>query len=466
MNQVQDLPSGRLARAAARLGPLLLLFGGTFGSAGFAFATQLLLARALSVADYGHLATVLAAVNLLSPIATFGVNWFWVQAFGAEGRGGYRWVWPSVKLLAVTNLASLVGLAVYFLFFAQIGMDRPWGVVPLCALMLLGQCGVEIISVKHQLEERFGRLAIWQSVSQVGRFLIAALLMLAHALTLDAVLLGYAAIGLLLLAQTLLVVWQFVHGHVRLAGHVAPTEGAADVKRRPPSMLETGRRAFPFALITIFYIVYFQSVILIISAVLGPEQTAMFNSALLIIAAIHLVPNIIFTKFLMGRICRWAEHDAAAFRGVLHLSVATMAIIGLVGMVCTALGARYAMPLIFGPKYAAAATVLAWLSLTIPLRFVQSAYSAVLVQGQNVHRRVTYAGISAVASVAINIVLLPVWGLPGAVIAAIASEFILLALNAWGVGRHVAGIKLSHTFSITELRQCVTEVVRAEWSKT
>ena len=66
---------------------ILALLSGTFGSALLGFVTQLLLARALNVADYGGLAALLAMVNIVGTFAGYGVGWFWLQVFGREGVG-------------------------------------------------------------------------------------------------------------------------------------------------------------------------------------------------------------------------------------------------------------------------------------------------------------------------------------------------------------------------------------------
>jgi O-antigen/teichoic acid export membrane protein len=440
--------------------PLLLLFGGTFGSALFALCAQLILARFLSVADYGRLATVLAAVNLLSPIAAFGVNWFWIQAFGREGYGGLRWIRPSYALLAITNTVSLAALAGYIVFGHGLPPEARLQIFVLASFMLLGQCAVEISSVKFQLEENFGMLALWQALSQFGRLAVAIVLVLSATRSLDAILAGYGIVGALLLGYGVLISRHFEFNRLKLAGHARPSEIA--IAAPGPNFLMAAKLAFPFAFITIFYLIYFQSVILLLAWFIGPEGTALFSAALLILSAIHLVPNIIFTKFLMGRICRWAEHDAESFQAILHVSVASMIIVGTVTMIIVAMGAPYAVTMLFGAKYAGAVRLVVWLSPTIPLRFVQSAYSAMLVSESNVRRRVKYAGLSAVCSLGLNLALLPAMGLRGAAIASVASEAVLMLLNVWGVRRHVEGVRLGATFRPSQLRAAATRVLRGE----
>ncbi|WP_428374272.1 lipopolysaccharide biosynthesis protein [Lichenicoccus sp.] len=443
-----------------KLRPLLMLFGGTFGAALLSMGAQLLLIHALTVPDYGRLATILAAVNLLSPFAGFGVNWFWIQAFGREGYRGFRWVGPSFSLLGLTNLLSLLALAGYIVSAGGFAGHSMGLVVLFSSLMLLGQCAVEIASVKFQLEERFGQLALWQALSQLGRFLVA-LALIYHARSLHAVMEGYGFVGLLLLLGSAVIIRSFHTRRLKLAGH-GPAEG--DRILEPPSPLTTAKLSFPFAFITIFYLVYSQSVLLLITFFIGPGDTAVFSGALLVISAIQLVPNIIFTKFLMGRICRWAEHDHASFHAILHLSAAGMIVLGVMVMVLVAVGAPLAVPVIFGARYARTTMVLIYLTPTIPLRFVQSAYSSMLVSEANVRKRVMFSGVSAACSLALNLLLLPTLGLTGAIIASIASEAVLLLLGMWGAARYVGNLNIGDSFRLTSLRSATHQIFRgAAW---
>ena len=69
----------------AFLSRVAVLLCGTFGTALLAFATQIILTRALSVPEYGRLAAMLAAVNVLTPFALIGIGWYWLELFGREG---------------------------------------------------------------------------------------------------------------------------------------------------------------------------------------------------------------------------------------------------------------------------------------------------------------------------------------------------------------------------------------------
>lgn len=446
-----------MKRYLTRAIPLALLFGGTMGAALSSMAAQVILARSLNLSDFGQLAAILAATNLLSPIAGFGLNWFWVQVFGREGWDAFRWIRPSIRVLGLTCLLSVVALSAYLLGAGALAPDIRIWVTPLAFCLLLGQVAIDIASAKYQLEERFGWLAIWQTLPQVGRLVVALCLLAVPAYPLMTVLGGYAAIGLTLVILGLVVLRQFAGRRIRLVGHAAADQPSM---RDVPGVLRTATLAFPFAFITVFYLVYFQSSVLLLHAFIGARETAIFSAALLVMAAIYLVPNIVFTKFLAARICRWAENDATSYAAVLHVSVACMALSGLVLMIALIALAPFAITLLFGTKYAPTILVLIWLAPTVPLRFVQSAYSAVLVSEVNVRRRVSYAGVSAAVSLAANVILLPAIGLQGAVIASIASEGTLMVLNMWGVHRHVPVIDIRHSFQLIRLRAAALHVMR------
>jgi len=443
--------------------PLLMLFGGTFGSALFSMGAQLILARTLDVAQFGLIAAILAAVNLLSPVAGFGLNWFWIQAFGKEGYRAYRWMPASARLLMFSNAISILALAAYVIVASKTSPSTSVLIAALAIFVLLGQCAVEIASAKFQLQERFAWLALWQALPQFGRLLVALALAGTAAASVETVLYGYGLVGVMLLAFGVGSLVQLLRGTVDLAGHRRADEERAAVS---PGVITTAKLAFPFAFITVFYLIYFQSSIVLLNAMIGPRDTALFSAALLIMSAIYLVPNIVFTKFLMGRICRWAEHDVKSFDAILHVGVVGMAVSGMGLMALVMVGAPALVPLMFGAKYAASIEVLVWLAPTIPFRFVQSAYSAMLVSDANVRRRVSYAGVSALVSLSLNLLLLPTLGLRGAVLASIASEAALMFLNMWGVHRHVEGVAVGASYRPAQIKAAIRHLAGLETPTT
>src|SRR5687767_12146338 len=72
-----------------------LLWVGSLAGAGFAFLTQVFLARKLGSNDFGAFSSALTTITLLAPLAGFGISQYWLKAFGQEGWAAKRWLKPS-----------------------------------------------------------------------------------------------------------------------------------------------------------------------------------------------------------------------------------------------------------------------------------------------------------------------------------------------------------------------------------
>ena len=84
----------------------------------------------------------------------------------------------------------------------------------------------------------------------------------------------------------------------------------------------------PFALMTMFYVCYFQGPVAVLEWIKGGTAAGVYNSAFLVISAISLIPTVIYMRLLMPRLCRWAEHERAVFTSAFHVGVPAMALIG------------------------------------------------------------------------------------------------------------------------------------------
>ena len=122
-----------LDERGAMLRLLVVWFGLVFaGVAGF--ATWVVLARTLTLSEFGSFATALATVGIVVPLAGFGVAGLWLQIYGAEGDRARRWIRPSLGLLAITvPVASALAPA----WVAAVGTSEPTAEVLLWLLPLV-----------------------------------------------------------------------------------------------------------------------------------------------------------------------------------------------------------------------------------------------------------------------------------------------------------------------------------------
>jgi O-antigen/teichoic acid export membrane protein len=436
---------------------VLVLLSGSVGAALLSFVTQLICARALHVADYGRLVALLAAVNIIGVFSGYGMGWFWLQLFGREGRAAFRWIDPTIRLLAIASMLG-AGLLCFYVFLSGEDFASSSLVAALLIPVLFGQSLAETTAARLQLEERYAALGAWQSLSQFGRFVTSVALIISGLADFTNLLAGFAAVGFAVMAISLISLDQVRRRQIDLVGHGDDTSLLEACGRAP--LLTTLVGATPYCFCTIFYLVYSQGVVVIVERTLGGEAAAMYNSAFLIISAVYLIPSVVYMKYLVGKIFRWWVHDREMFRAVVHVGVAAGALIGLVCMLAVVGIARFAIPLLFGSRYLGAVPILTLLALGIPVRFVQHAYGAAFFSEENMKRKVWYLGGGALTCLGLSAVLIPPFGVQGAALSAVFSEIALLVLFMRGAARHVDAFDLRSTFSIAGIRTALAYIER------
>ena len=213
-----------------------------------------------------------------------------------------------------------------------------------CAPILLGQVAVDLGSVRFQLEGRFPLLSLWQCVTQAGRFAVAGGVDRYWLPANGGV--GYALVGVTSVGLGgTLVAGALVSGAAAGGAH-RPADRDNGCTR--PAWREAAPNVMPFALMTMFYMCYFQGPVAVLEWIEGGTAAGVYNSGFLVISAISLIPTVIYMRLLMPRMCRWAEHERSVFTSVFHVGVPAMALIGTVCMACVLMVAPRLLPLLLG----------------------------------------------------------------------------------------------------------------------
>ena len=405
--------------------------------AGATFFTQMILARNLGPADYGAFAAVLAAVNLVAPLAGFGIAGFWLKVFGKEGWGGLRWVRPSLTF----SLVSTLGATMLILGWAFLGPhnDASTQMFVTLSFCVAGQAVLEINSARLQLEEQYARLAVWQFTPHALRLASVGVFALyfGSALSATAVATAYTLVAVVLVALGAVPLTRMVRGDFALKGHGERPRGNVASDSAECGIAKVFREAWPFGLAGAFYFIYFQSDIVLLKYLAGDEEAGLYNVAFLIMAALYLFPSVIYQKYLLPKIHRWANHDLPMLRQVYRKGNRIMAVAGLLAMLFVMMLGPYAIPLLFGVAFVESAVPMKILSIAIPLRFVATSVGAMLVTRDNMKRKVGYMGTVAVINVMLNLILIPNYGVIGAAAATVTSEAMLLLIYSVAVKRFV-----------------------------
>ncbi|QPF90263.1 lipopolysaccharide biosynthesis protein [Bradyrhizobium commune] len=424
---------------------LTLLFSGTFVAALLNFIAQLTLARSLELESLGAIAALSSMINFLALVGMGGMNWFLLQVVGMEKDAACRWYFPASKLVALLTGLSIAGLAAYTLTIARFLPSERMLLLAASVPMLLGQLAVELTSVRYQIERSAHQVAFWQVVTPLGRATVALVLKTFALSSLRSVLVGFGLMGLIALFWSLAIVP--VRSWNRLL---------SSYRHSHPSVLDTLRSAGPFLLFGALYLLFFQGPIVILEYFRGGAETAQYNIAFLIVSATLMFPSVFYSKFIAERTFHWGHHDRPKLAAAFYLSAALMAAVGLSAMLALMVSANSLIPWLFGSRYAPSINLLLVMSVAIPVRFLQSAYSSLLVTGPQTIPRVIYLGLAALASIAASCSFIPAFGAMGAAYATVVGEFVLFLLSWRGLVIHAPEIQPFGWMSPHFIRQSVS----------
>lgn len=397
----------------------------------------MLLARTLSVEQFGTFASALAIASLMVPLAGFGLEGYWLSIFGREGQAAKRWMPPSIRFVFISAALVLSGISAW----AWLGPHNVETTIILLILtiFIIGQVTVVLASAKYQLEGRHGWLAIWQLLPNLLRFLgvlAVIFLMGRQVFTATSASIIFALVGVILLGLGGYQLVRFVHGKLVLEGHsemsLKPLKHQDEL-----GMFQVLAGTWPFGLAGIFYLIYFQSDIILIKYLIGDSAAGIYSVAFVVMSAIYLFPSVLYQKFLLPRLHRWAHHDKLRLINAYRIGNVGMSGLGIIAMVMLWLLAPLLVPFIFGEAYDSAVTLLMILAAAIPFRFFASSAGAMLVTGDGIKIKVKLMGLAAGLNVILNLAFIPKFGIEGAAIATVITELFLAIMYQFAFKRYL-----------------------------
>jgi len=295
-------------------------------------------------------------------------------------------------------------------------------------LNVLGQLVTELVSGKLQLEERYLSLAFWQIVPHLMRLLLVVVLVYAATsiVSIQHVAYAYAAVALVLFISGAWLLLRMYQGSFALKGHNAVEIHAESSKSIAPGMFQVAAQSWPFGLAGLFYLIYFQSDIILVKYIVGAEAAGLYNVAFTVMVAVYLLPSVIYQKFLLPKIHRWANHDKVKFYQVYRQGNLVMLILGLAAMVALWILVPWGIPFLFGIEYQNSIFLLMILATAAPVRFLASSAGAVLGTKQHIINKIYIMGFAAALNIVLNLLLIPMLGMNGAAISTVATETLLL----------------------------------------
>ena len=424
------------------LAAISFLWLGSLAGAGLVLITNVVLARELTPSGYGVFSAALATITLLVPLAGFGVRGFWLKVFGAEGWGAVRWLTRSFRFIILSTTVTLLLLAAWAAFGPHDSSFR-WLLYWLLPV-IIGYSFIELVSAKLQLEERYNALALWRMMPQLVRLLLVLLVVSGATgqVNSETIAIVYAAVAFVMVNAGFVQLRSMAQGHFALKGHLMPSDAENIFQAKVTSTVrvsDVARQTWFFALTSLFYLVYFQSPIILLKYLASDQAAGIYNVAVTIMAAVYLLPAAIYQQYLLPKFHRWANYNRSRFLEVYRAGNGGMLLLGVFASGAILLLTPWVIPLLFGKVYQEAVSLLAILALCAPVRFLAISIGATFVTQEHMKLKVLYMGMAAVINVLLNILTIPVYGAQGAAVSTLFSEIILLILFLLAVRKHVFG---------------------------
>lgn len=400
------------------------LWIGTVLGAGSQFLAQWIVARKLGPSAFGSFGSAVALVTILAPLAGFGAYRFLLKAISEEGTAAVRWA-PGILRFLLSSVAAIL-ILVLLLSSVQASGSLEGGLLVILLPLILGQVVFDLVGTTYQLEERYLVLSAWQGFPAFARLgaTLVGLGLYSSGFGPRSAAAAYACAAVLVFFTGLPSLRRLLAGELKIMG------GKDELKEREspraPSVLSVLKECVPFGVEGLFFLVYLQSGIVVLKYISGALQAGLYNVALMIVMAIYILPGVVYQKFLLGKLHRWAATDRAKLARAHQIGKICMCAIGFAAMAAVELLGPSVITRLLGQQYAPACAVLRILALCIPIRFLSSCDGAICSTSGLITKKVFVLAAAALANVVSGILLGERFGAAGVAIGAIISESLVL----------------------------------------
>jgi len=390
----------------------LISIGAILGTV-FTFLANIIFARYLNLYDFGVLASSFVAINLYVSFVGFGIGLFWLNIYGTEGLNGKNWLKPSLKIIFILICFSIF-LIILSLFYSNNSFNKlvfiliPW---------MLGLVLNDLAAATLQLQKKFQKLSLWLLFPHLSKIIIAIFLGI-MSFDLIAVGSGIAFMGMTMMTLSLFQLVKFYKKENFIKINLNTY--------KEPSIIDTLKKAWPFCASGFFYFIFFQTNIVILYWLNGPEASGIYYAALMISIAIFIIPSSIFQKYILPLQHRWARENPLKLLAVFRFTCGTMILLGITATIMLILIAQTSIFNIFGEEFFKASEIIFILAFGVPFKFLAIGIGGLLSVRDLIKTKIKCMGIIAFLNVILNFSLVPIFSLQGAAFATIICDLCLL----------------------------------------
>lgn len=398
---------------------ILYLIFSVFISAGSGFLVQLYLAKKLSVYDYGVYTSIINLVNLIAPIVAFGIASFLLRAYSEEGNHASRWMKNVIQTLVLTTTLAFIILQSWSYY--KNGFEFYFIIYCLFFIYMVSISYNSFTTLKYQLEENYKLLSLWQLAPKFLMLVMLIIVLSTQPANIRNVAIAYSTSGLLVIIMSIISLKAMTTGKLKIHNNNEVESKGIEV-----SIYRLIKNSYPYGLSGLFYLIYYQSDILILSYYLDYIEVGYYGFALVFVTAVCLIPSVYYLTFRLKKIHILAKIDRKSLKSYYQSHIKYSFIIGLLFFIILIVCIKPFIGFVFGIKYEPALNIIYMLGAYIPIKFLTLNSDSIMHTEGLVEIKVKIMGVAALLNILINFALIPEFGTMGAVVSTIATELFLL----------------------------------------
>jgi O-antigen/teichoic acid export membrane protein len=386
-------------------------------SAALLLALLLVAGRFLGDSDFGRFSFALALATIFETFVDFGLSVLATRTIARDRSAAHRLVANTAALKLVLGTVMMAALAL------TARVLRPEADVRL-ACYLLGLSSVLrsfLWTARHVLMglERFG----------LDSLLVVGDRVLLFALGVAALLLGYGLIGLsvaFVIARLIALVLAYILSRSQV--------GSFGLEFDLAYWRELQMRALPLGAFALVLYVYNYIDTVMLGVMRTDAETGLYNAAYRVYEGLSSLPAILYSA-VTPRLSLYFVDDRKRHRRLARKGAGAALLVAVPVTLVSLLGAAPIMEVLYGPAYESSATVFQILAAGFvgvsPLLMLH----AVAISANAEHLSLRTAAIGCVANIALNVVLIPMYGMRGAAGATVIGEIVSLITLFVGLRR-------------------------------
>jgi len=389
------------------------------------FVVAILVARSLTLDDFGRFGLAMALAGIFGVFANFGLNALLTRDVAADLEQGRK------KFGLVLSLKLFFGVfAVFAMALFARAMNYPpatFTAVLFSALLIpplaLEEAAIAFFDGRQKMAYS-ALITVVKSLSLLAAVAVAALIRPG----LNGILAAY-----------------LIGGYLTAAFSVALIKfGAREAVFRPAwqGAWPLTRQAAPFLLIGLVWTITFRLDMILLERMTGDAPTGLYRSGYSFFEILLALP-ILTTRALYPALAAGMSEPRNHWRNLINSALRLYGLVAIPASVgCALVGARF-VPLFYGAKYAGGGEVLALLGGCLWIWFGTMTFGWALTAAD--HLRAVLVGnlLSLAFNLAANLLLIPRYGIFGSALATVGGEFLLLLYFLFAMRRWLGPVSFS-----------------------